>query len=85
MRVGCVDGEKETIIMGAAEVTCCFFRRENIHNRPEISEHVHTRVPERSVKHANDNKGQGIRANSAKSEGGNLELTSCTHTQEEKS
>ena len=70
--------------MGAAEVICCFFRRENIHNRPEISEHVHTRVPERSVKHANYNKGQGIRANSGKSEGGNLELTSCTHTQEEK-
>ena len=41
-----MDGEKETIIMGAAEVICCFFRRENIHNRPEISEHVHTRVPE---------------------------------------
>ena len=38
-------------------------------------------IPERSVKHANDNKGKGIRANSAKSEGGNLELTSCTHTQ----
>ena len=36
------------------------------------------------MKHANDNKGQGIRANSGKSEGGNLELTSCTHTQEEK-
>ena len=41
-----MDGEKETIIMDAAEVICCFFRRENIHNRPEISEHVHTRVPE---------------------------------------
>ena len=36
------------------------------------------------MKHANDNKGQGIRANSGKSEGGNLELTFCTHTQEEK-
>ena len=36
------------------------------------------------MKHANDNKGQGIRANSGKSEGGNLELTPCTHTQEEK-
>ena len=36
------------------------------------------------MKHANDNKGQGIRANSGKSEGGNLELTCCTHTQEEK-
>ena len=33
------------------------------------------------MKHANYNKGQGIRANSGKSEGGNLELTSCTHTQ----
>ena len=42
----CVDGEKETIIMGAAEVICCFFLEEKIHNRPEISEHVHTRVPE---------------------------------------
>ena len=41
-------------------------------------------IAERSVKHANYNKGQGIRANSGKSEGGNLELTSCTHTQEEK-
>jgi len=28
-------------------------------------------MAERGVKHANDNKGQGIRANSAKSEGGN--------------
>ena len=80
-----MDGEKETIIMGAAEVICCFFLEEKIHNRPEISDHFHTHVPERSVKHANDNKGQGIRANSAKSEGGNLELTSCTHTQGEKS
>ena len=34
-----------------------FFRRENIHNRPEISEHVHTRVPERCVKHTKGNKG----------------------------
>ena len=25
-------------------------------------------IPERSVKHANDNKGQGLRANSGKSE-----------------
>ena len=33
------------------------------------------------MKHANYNKGQGIRANSGKSEGGNLELTYCTHTQ----
>ena len=46
--------------------------------------HVRVSISERSVKHANDNKGQGIRANSGKSEGGNLELTSCTHTQEEK-
>ena len=36
------------------------------------------------MKHVNYNKGQGIRANSGKSEGGNLELTYCTHTQEEK-
>ena len=63
-----MDGEKETIIMGAAEVICCFFLEEKIHNRPEISDHFHTHVPERSVKHANENKGQGIRANSGKSE-----------------
>ena len=43
----CVDGEKETIIMGAAEVICCFFLEEKIHNRPEISDHFHTHVPER--------------------------------------
>ena len=42
----CVDGEKETIIMGAAEVICCFFLEEKIHNRPEISDHFHTHVPE---------------------------------------
>ena len=35
--------------MGAAEVICCFFRRENIHNRPEISDHFHTHVPERGA------------------------------------
>ena len=35
--------------MGAAEVICCFFLEEKIHNRPEISEHVHTRVPERGA------------------------------------
>ena len=27
----CVDGEKETIIMGAAEVICCFFLEEKIY------------------------------------------------------
>ena len=41
-----MDGEKETIIMGAAEVICCFFLEEKIHNRPEISDHFHTHVPE---------------------------------------
>ena len=63
-----MDGEKETIIMGAAEVICCFFLEEKIHNRPEISDHFHTHVPECCVKHANDNKGQGIKANPAQSE-----------------
>ena len=32
--------------MGAAEVICCFFLEEKIHNRPEISDHFHTHVPE---------------------------------------
>ena len=54
-----MDGEKETIIMGAAEVICCFFRRENIHNRPEISEHVHTRVPERGAGESALGEGEG--------------------------
>ena len=64
-----MDGEKETIIMGAAEVICCFFLEEKIHNRPEISDHFHTHVPEQCcVKHANDNKGQGVKANHAQSE-----------------
>ena len=44
-----MDGEKETIIMGAAEVICCFFLEEKIHNRPEISDHFHTHVPERGA------------------------------------
>ena len=53
------------------------------HTHP-CTPHVRVSIPECCVKHANDNKGQGIRSNSGKSEGGNLELTSCTHTQEEK-
>ena len=32
--------------MDAAEVICCFFLEEKIHNRPEISDHFHTHVPE---------------------------------------
>ena len=35
--------------MGAAEVICCFFLEEKIHNRPEISDHFHTHVPERGA------------------------------------
>ena len=53
--------------------------------RAKISGHINQHIAECCVKHANDNKGQGMRANSGKSEGGNLELTFCTHTQEEKS
>ena len=50
--------------------------------KPEVSVRL-AHGPECCVKHANDNKGQGIRANSGKSEGGNLELTICTHTRRE--
>ena len=56
-----MDGEKETIIMDAAEVISCFFRRENIHNRPEISEHVHTRVPEIFSRFAANKQAQSMR------------------------
>ena len=60
--------------------TCRAPWKKIMHKRAKISGHINQLIAERSVKHANDNKGQGIRANSGKSEGGNLELTTCTHT-----
>ena len=63
--------------MDAAEVICCFFRRENIHNRPEISEHVRTRVPEGCAKHTYNTR-PFENGSAGRREEGLASLTPCT-------
>ena len=79
-----MDGEKETIIMGAAEVICCFFLEEKIHNRPEISDHFHTHVPEGCAKHTYNTR-PFENGSAGRREEGLASVTVCTKNKKMKS